>query len=66
MIFEYISSGSLQVTKPNQHKKSSTTHIIIKSKKLKKNREAFKKHEENKQANKTKTLKFTKEPSFGS
>ena len=35
MIFEYLSSGSLQVTKPNQPKKSSTTHIYNKVAKIK-------------------------------
>ena len=67
MIFEYLSSGSLQVTKPNQLKKSSTTHIYNKVAKIKeKMRSLQAAWGKNKQANKTKTLKFTKEPSFGS
>ena len=67
MIFEYLSSGSLQVTKPNQPKKSSTTHIYNKVAKIKeKQRHLQAACRKNKQANNTKTLKFTKEPSFGS
>ena len=54
MIFEYLRSGSLQVTKSSQLKKSSTSYVIIKLQKSKKKWEAFKQHEE-------KTNKLTKQ-----
>ena len=37
MLFEYLSSGSLQVTKPNQLKKSSPKYVYNKAAKIKEN-----------------------------